>query len=428
MCAKLEELFLAARTETLYHPVVDLLSIHLQLLEEKLSPSLLASIKKLEKVDMLRLGDSREKEAFEIITLCLKDNLKTSFGFLKDFVSFVENRAQWDRQIASKSPSFTAHSFSMDPRYHVGKVFDMCLFLAFSVASVFGMHRRGYLGGLRTAFKRGKQIHVPRPDPEGRDWRAVLLTYAHYFLLVWQTPNALIETVLKASTKCEDALNLYRIVSEKSPRTVVQVGTFVGFSAAIIGQAIRDTAIPAARIHLIDPNLKGGCFERPFTIAQSMLKCFSPPIAELFSFHEGWFATRSHAFAARTDVELPIAWRPHIIGHDVLEEIGAAVDFAFVDGDHSILGALSDALLTIDYLAKDGIAVYHDSTSIQGVRMALHILQADGEYFEGEKERGLISRADVIEIWPNNFDGLTVIRMREPIWRQHEKKLARSSG
>ena len=115
---------------------------------------------------------------------------------------------------------------------------------------------------------------------------------------------------------------------------------------------------------------------------------------------------------------MPKAWRPRIIGNALLESLDGPLDFAFVDGDHSIVGMLADSLAVIDYLREGAVALYHDSSSLQGVRFGLQILQSDGEYFDGAVERGLASRADVVELWPNNFDGMTFLRMRRPIYRR----------
>jgi methyltransferase family protein len=96
--------------------------------------------------------------------------------------------------------------------------------------------------------------------------------------------------------------------------------------------------------------------------------------------------------------------------------LSGAVDFAFIDGDHSLASVMSDSLMLLDYMAENGRAVYHDVKYRPGVAMGLELLLADGCYYMGKEKRGLSARADVYDIWPNRQDGLAVVDIKRSIY------------
>ena len=69
-----------------------------------------------------------------------------------------------------------------------------------------------------------------------------------------------------------------------------------------------------------------------------------------------------------------------IVGVDVLRGLNSDVDFAFVDGDHSICCTMADFLFLKDFLALGGVTVFHDAYSWPSVSRALYIMLNDIYY------------------------------------------------
>jgi len=198
--------------------------------------------------------------------------------------------------------------------------------------------------------------------------------------------------------------------------TSLQVGSFLGFSAGIIAQALADHAPPEAEFHLVDPDMTHGDITSPFALAQRTLTALGGDLTARMRCHTGWFATRprfQHGLPARlADPQ----WDPRqipMIGQSLLEGLGRQIDFAFVDGDHSFAAVLADTLLVMDHLAPGGIMAHHDIRPWPGIALAMETLLGDGHYFTASEDAcGLASVAEFYEIWPNTCDGLGVVELK----------------
>jgi len=228
----------------------------------------------------------------------------------------------------------------------------------------------------------------PSPEVEEEACRAYqecVITYLRHWLLATQNLAA----VLLASVKPGDAHALYGLVRQYSPKVILEIGTFTGFSTSIMARAVRDNDNDAI-IHCIDPNLTHIGVERPLDHARQFLH--QQHLDEFVIMHEGFFSEPREV--------LPSG--PSILGIHAVNFL-PPVDFAFIDGSHTTLDVITDVRLLLPVLADTATLVFHDVTTWHSVRQAIHLMMGDDAWqhcFEYH------------DITPRGFDGLGVINFK----------------
>lgn len=115
-------------------------------------------------------------------------------------------------------------------------------------------------------------------------------------------------------------------------REALEIGTFMGVSAAVIAAALS----PAGRLHCVDPYPGSDAVLR---IARRHLA--RAGVAGRVEFHRGTAASSA-------------------------DRLPQAIDFAFIDGDHSREGLAADWRLVAPRLQPGGVVCLHDTISPPG--------------------------------------------------------------
>ena len=235
-----------AREEPLLIPMADLLGFFIYLSDGRMSPTMLKSLGALEKPLRLSKGDSRQREALALWNLCGNIIVKR-YHFLKQLVRFINNRERFDKEVRDRRGR-------IGPTALGWRFWWPSLFRGLLGASVFTMlpSERCYLSALKSSTLRSQKIYVPEPDPDGKDWKTLFRISSAYALLRWRKNNISMETIFMVSIKPEETLAIYRMVRERKPRLALQVGNFIGFSAAVMALAMRDHCPGDALIHTVD--------------------------------------------------------------------------------------------------------------------------------------------------------------------------------
>ena len=173
--------------------------------------------------------------------------------------------------------------------------------------------------------------------------------------------------VENASIKLEDAQNIVNIILAQNPRQILEIGTFVGVSSAVLG-----LCVPSARIICIDPGLpvvaQNLLCLRQFEVSdrRTTLDFVSQLVAglglsERFSLHRGFFSCCFPVEADRTKlVDGKIEITAEIIGERVCQEFGP-FDMAFLDADHRTEAVYSDLNVLYPHIKLGGSIVLHDA-------------------------------------------------------------------
>ena len=169
-----------------------------------------------------------------------------------------------------------------------------------------------------------------------------------------------------------DGIDLVEWVRERRPKSVLEVGTFVGVSTMLIALA----SGRSTRIVTVDPNFpvavemnsmgshlgpvnKGA---RTHDIAAAVARHLG--VADQIEFLSGGFSSGSSFSSRRVSPDLTIP----IIGPDVCQRLGP-FDLAFIDGLHYADVVQSDATLASRHVSPDGAILLHDCIGLWGTNV-----------------------------------------------------------
>jgi predicted O-methyltransferase YrrM len=205
-----------------------------------------------------------------------------------------------------------------------------------------------------------------------------------------------INEILSGSIKRKEGSFLHGLLTQHKPATVLEVGTFVGFSTLIIAEALR--ANGSGKLYSIDPWITHRAIRNPVEIAMWAAK--QRGLSNMIEFSRGWLYPGPHQPSSSHDGNIPIVAK----GAVLLPQI-APLDFVFIDGDHSILNTLGDISAALGFLKAGGLCVIHDIYSWPSVRRAITDLLSDSPI------RGMF-RFEVLE----GSDGLGIFcKVRETV-------------
>ena len=174
------------------------------------------------------------------------------------------------------------------------------------------------------------------------------------------------------SIKDADAEMLYQLVLDRKPNVAYQIGTFVGYSALVIADALR--ASGGGILLAVDPEVPHRTFVNPVDVAREMATVRG--LEKYIRFERGW-----HSVVSGDYISMGLKRRVPIIGAQVLDSVrNEGIDLAFIDGDHATSTTLADFLLLRDHLNVNGIAVFHDAYSWPTVAQALFTMWNDNFY------------------------------------------------
>ncbi|MFH0792940.1 MAG: class I SAM-dependent methyltransferase [bacterium] len=137
---------------------------------------------------------------------------------------------------------------------------------------------------------------------------------------------------------------LYSLVRCCRPNLALEVGTFVGYSALNLAQGLEDNG--EGHLHCFDLYPQLGDYVSPILgpCSNSLEVCRGhlerAGLAHRISFHQG---------------DAPVMIR------GVATRFCAKFDLAFIDGDHSIRGCLTDWYAVDEVLSEGGLVVLHDT-------------------------------------------------------------------
>ena len=140
---------------------------------------------------------------------------------------------------------------------------------------------------------------------------------------------------------------IYSLVRFLKPRIAVETGTFIGYSSLCIGQAMKDNK--QGHLHSFDLFMEVPGYVSPV----------NPEHDEMFDM------VRNHAREA--ELEDWITYHKGDSSKAIKRLFGSnqnlTVDFAFIDGDHSIKGCLKDLQAVDQRLVEGGIILFHDTNT-----------------------------------------------------------------
>ena len=186
-------------------------------------------------------------------------------------------------------------------------------------------------------------------EPGNDAWRQVLRD-------IYKSKNA-----RPASLSPEQGQLLRALILNIAPKVIVEIGTFIGVSTLWAASALEE--IGSGKIHCID--LYQPILPFPWS---NMIYIANP--AEYIS-------KNFQKAGLEQYIELH-AGNSHKIGQKYSENIGEKIDFLFIDGDHTIPGAVTDFSLYAPHVVPGGYVMLHDINpeyEMDGPREILNIIR-----------------------------------------------------
>ena len=178
------------------------------------------------------------------------------------------------------------------------------------------------------------------------------------------------------SLKFPDAYVLAQILRRYRPRTILEIGSFLGFSTRWLLEVTRDWS-PV--ITAIDPNIRHRVFDAPRNFVEKLNSGFYPGRLEIVT---GFFGSYDGNVYYDYEHYEPKRDRAYV---DELIRDRAAIDrtwdrkfdFIFIDGDHSYESVMNNFGTAIGLLNEKGTINFHDALSWTGVNRALKDIKTE---------------------------------------------------
>ncbi|MGJ8544375.1 MAG: class I SAM-dependent methyltransferase [Sulfitobacter sp.] len=177
------------------------------------------------------------------------------------------------------------------------------------------------------------------------------------------------ESFFGGSIKDQEAHALHSMIRQRKPQAVYQIGTFIGYSAMIIADALERNG--SGRLIAMDPEIPHRTRINPVNVARRAAQVLG--LQDIITFERGWHS-------APIGDDLDPEWKATIPvrGPQVLADLpDYTLDFAFIDGDHSSAMTIMDFMSLKEKLSVGGIAVFHDAASWPTVAQAIWVIWHD---------------------------------------------------
>jgi predicted O-methyltransferase YrrM len=158
-------------------------------------------------------------------------------------------------------------------------------------------------------------------------------------------PQLSVSFAITSHLTYRERVALYETARRPGIRSIVEIGSYMGASAAAFARGLRDAGNGTAHVHCVDTWNNDAMSDGPRDTMQAFLdntRCFGDAIVP----QRGW----------STEVAALIA------------SAAAPIDVLFVDGDHSYQGCLADWQAYAPLLAPEAWVAFHDVGWAEGVQ------------------------------------------------------------
>lgn len=172
------------------------------------------------------------------------------------------------------------------------------------------------------------------------------------------------------SIKLTDAFIVNCILSKHKPNAILEIGAFLGFSTRLLLEGSKEWN---AKVTSIDPNIRHRIFDNPSEIVKEFNKNFYPNNLEIIN---AFFGSYDDFIYKSYENHFPIRDRTLvdelIRNIDIIDDTWKRkFDLIFIDADHSYKSVINQFNIAIKLLNKNGIIIFHDAITWDGVKHAL---------------------------------------------------------
>lgn len=205
--------------------------------------------------------------------------------------------------------------------------------------------------------------------------------------------------VLFGSLKFADAFCIARVLMEKKPRSLLEVGSFIGLSTRWQCEILQRTHRDGEnwRLTAVDPDMRHRVFDNPRTFVEALNKAFIPEYLEVVTAFFGdlpysmyWYeCEEANPKLDRETVDGLLSGRPRITG-----QWGRTFDCIFIDANHSYESVHENFAHALPLLNPAGTILFHDALTWESVNKALLEIR---EQWQGKASLEILDSSAVLE-------------------------------
>lgn len=211
------------------------------------------------------------------------------------------------------------------------------------------------------------------------------------------------------SLKFTDAFVLKQLLIKYRPRTILEIGSFLGFSTRWVLEVTNGWG---SALTAIDPNIRHRVFDDPRNFVEKLNSAFYPGRLEIVT---GFFGSLDGNVYYDYEHYEPKRDRTYV---DALVRNRSTIDrmwsrkfdFIFIDGDHTYKSVMNNFEAAVSLLNNNGTIVFHDALSWTDVNRALKDIKTEYDERADVRVYGRIDRI-LLEPFRVNNDGIGVFRL-----------------
>ncbi len=213
----------------------------------------------------------------------------------------------------------------------------------------------------------------------------------------------------EGSIKFTDAYILKQILHRYKPGTILEIGSFLGFSTRWLLEVTKSWN---AKVTAIDPDIRHRVFDDPRRIAEKLNSQFYPDRLDIVT---GFFGSYDNSIYYDYEHYEPKKGREYV---DELIKDRVVIDkswkrkfdFIFIDGDHSYDSVMNNFEIATGLLNDGGSISFHDALSWMGVNKALGELKVS---YRDKAEVNIYGNIDrkIFKPFKIHIDGIGFFRL-----------------
>ncbi len=207
-----------------------------------------------------------------------------------------------------------------------------------------------------------------------------------------------------------DAYILKQILTKYRPKTILEIGSFLGFSTRWLLETSTDWN---AQLSAVDPNIRHRIFDNPRLFVEKFNSKFYPGNLEIITGFLGKYDVKQiyhdyETYEPKKDKD----YVDRLLSDRIIidKKWNRRFDFIFIDGHHSYESTMNNFEIAYSLLNKGGCITFHDTLSHNTVYKAVLDLKSQYKNIAEVKICGLLDRK-ILRLMGRPIDGIGFFRL-----------------
>ena len=210
------------------------------------------------------------------------------------------------------------------------------------------------------------------------------------------------------SLKFTDAYILMKVLHKYKPKTILEVGSFLGFSTRWLLEVSKSWK---PKVTAVDPNIRHRIYDNPRRFVEKLNCEFYPNNLEIVTGFFGHYNDNVYHDYENYEPRQNREYVNQLIKdrEKIDKRWERKFDFIFIDGDHLYKSVMENFEIASELLNARGCIAFHDALSWEGVNRALKEMKAK---FNQRAEVNIYGGIDkrVLKLMDTHNDGIGLFR------------------